>query len=153
MVELDMLYKIERCRDYDTLAEVWFASVKATHDFLSDEDLNYYHERVPVLYMPNVDIYAIRDAEGAWRSFIGLSGDMIEMLFVHPDSLGRGYGTALLRFAVKEMSVRKVDVNEQNLRALRFYRKHGFEIFGRDDVDSEGKMYPILHLIYKDKTL
>lgn len=71
---------------------------------------------------------------------------MIEMLFVHPDAIGKGYGRTLLQFAIKNKGLRKVDVNEQNQRALKFYQKHGFSLTGRDNTDSEGKPYPILHL-------
>lgn len=71
---------------------------------------------------------------------------MIEMLFSHPDVMGKGYGSRLLRFAVEHKGVSKVDVNEQNQRALGFYQKHGFRVTGRDAFDGEGKPYPILHL-------
>ena len=44
------------------------------------------------------------------------------MLFIHPDEQGKGYGKTLLEFAVNERGFRKVDVNEQNEQAFRFYR-------------------------------
>lgn len=137
---------IERCFDYDALTDVWFASVKATHDFLTEDVLEYYRQRIPRDYMPNVELYAIRDGRGGWAAFIGLSEDMIEMLFIHPDAMGKGYGSRLLAFAVEEKNMAKVDVNEQNPRALRFYQSHGFEVVGRDATDGEGMPYPILHL-------
>ena len=40
----------------------------------------------------------------------------------------------------------KVDVNEQNDKALGFYLRMGFRIIGRDETDGMGKPYPILHL-------
>lgn len=137
---------IERCYDYEALTAVWYASVRATHDFLTEEDMEYYRRRIPRDYMPHVELYAIRDERGRWASFIGISSDMIEMLFVHPDEMGRGHGSRLLQFAVEEKGLCKVDVNEQNKRALEFYQKHGFSVVGRDATDGEGKPYPILHM-------
>ena len=137
---------IERCYDYEALTAVWYASVRATHDFLTEEDMEYYRRRIPRDYMPHVELYAIRDERGRWASFIGISSDMIEMLFVHPDEMGRGHGSRLLQFAVEEKGLCKVDVNEQNKRALEFYQKHGFSVVGRDATDGAGKPYPILHM-------
>lgn len=142
----DMHIRIEPCHDYEAMTKVWLASVRATHHFLSEEDLNFYHTRLPNLYMPHVDLYAIYNAQGECRAFIGLSQEMVEMLFVHPDDMGRGYGSMLLNFACMERGMRKVDVNEQNEQALGFYLHHGFRITGRDATDNEGKPYPILHL-------
>ncbi len=144
--EIVPLIEIERCCDYEALTDVWLASVKATHDFLSEEDIEFYHERIPALYMPNVDIFAIKSAAGKWCAFIGLSVDNIEMLFVHPDEMGKGYGSSLLKFAVGVKCIRKVDVNRDNFKAFEFYQKHGFQVIGASDTDGEGKPYPILHL-------
>lgn len=138
--------QIEQCFDYDALTAVWLASVKATHDFLSAEDLEFYRQRVPHIYMPGVRLYAVRNADGRWCAFIGLGEDMVEMLFVSPEEMGKGYGSALLRFAIEEMGISKVDVNEQNYRALDFYLRKGFSVIGRSETDGEGKPYPILHL-------
>ncbi len=138
--------KIERSYDYDVLTMVWLASVKVTHDFLSEEDTEFYHGKIPRDYMPHLELYAIKNENGNPCAFIGLSTEMIEMLFVHPDAIGKGYGRTLLQFAIKNKGLRKVDVNEQNQRALKFYQKHGFSLTGRDNTDSEGKPYPILHL-------
>lgn len=146
-----MVKNISLCVDYYALAEVWIASVKATHDFLSEEDIEFYYKKIPSAYMPRVEIYAIKNDSGEWIAFIGLSSDNVEMLFVHPNEMGKGYGSSLLEFAIKEKGIKKVDVNEQNHKALKFYQKHGFSIVGRDATDGEGMTYPILHLELRDK--
>ena len=137
---------IEPRREYETWRQIWLRSVTATHRFLQKEDLDFYYGRMLQEYLPNVEPYAIRNKCGNLCAFIGLGKDMIEMLFVHPDAMGQGYGSALLRFATEEKGLTKVDVNEQNIRALDFYRKHGFSVAGRSDTDGEGRPYPILHL-------
>ncbi len=141
-----MIEKIHLSHDFHALTGVWLESVRATHDFLSEEDIRFYHQRLRTEYMPYVEIHALKNSTGDWIAFIGLSADNIEMLFVHPDEMGKGYGTSLLEFAIKEKGILKVDVNEQNRNALKFYQKHGFSIVGRDATDGEGKAYPILHM-------
>ena len=40
----------------------------------------------------------------------------------------------------------RVDVNEQNVRAVGFYERLGFRQIGRSPLDSAGMPYPLLHL-------
>ena len=134
---------IEPCLNYCALTDIWKASVKATHDFVSADDIEFYSDRIPRDYMPQMDMYA---GHGQWCAFIGLSAEMIEMLFVRPDSMGKGYGSTLLRFAVEQKGIRKVDVNEQNHLATGFYIRMGFRIVGRSPQDGDGKDYPLLHM-------
>ena len=93
----------------------------------------------------------LRGSTGRSAAFLGLSEDNIEMLFVHPDEQGRGYGKCLIDFAVLEKRIYKVDVNEQNEKAFHFYQNRGFEVVGRDAVDGMGKPFPILHMQLSDK--
>ena len=78
--------------------------------------------------------------------FIGTSNDTIEMLFINPDFRGKGVGRVLTNFAVKDLKIKKVDVNEQNFQAIGFYEKLGFKVIGRSELDGQNKPYPILHL-------
>ncbi len=78
--------------------------------------------------------------------FIGVADNKIEMLFLDPKCFGQGYGLKLLNFAVEELNADKLDVNEQNTKALRFYQKFGFEIFERTDKDDQGRNYPLLRM-------
>ena len=71
------------------------------------------------------------------------------MLFTHPSEQAKGYGKELIEYAIHQKGIRKVDVNEQNEKALRFYLNRGFETIGRDAFDAQGKPYPILHLRLK----
>ena len=138
--------EIIRCHEneYPALVEIWERSVKATHAFLSNEDLNKIKKALIPYYFPNVNLYALTDSE-RMTGFIGLSSNLIEMLFIDDSYRGKGYGSALIDFALKQGAT-KVDVNEQNTSALNFYQARGFRIIGRDETDEEGRPYPILHL-------
>lgn len=80
------------------------------------------------------------------RGFVGVAGDVLEMLFIHNDYRGQGIGKQLAMYVINNLAVRKVDVNEQNEQAVGFYRKIGFKLVKRSSQDAEGKEYPILHL-------
>ena len=138
--------EIIRCyeNEYPALVEIWERSVKATHTFLSIEDLNKIKKALIPYYFPNVNLYALMDSK-RMTGFIGLSSNLIEMLFIDDSCRGKGYGSALIDFALKQGAT-KVDVNEQNAPALNFYQVRGFRIIGRDETDEAGRTYPILHL-------
>ena len=128
----------------DELIGVWEKSVRSSHHFLSEEDLEYYRPRIRDIYFDAVDLYVVRNPNMV--AFMGLSEDMVEMLFVLPSEKGKGYGTALLNFAFEEKHIRKIDVNEQNTEAYQLYLSRGYHAIARDEMDADGKPYPIVHL-------
>lgn len=138
--------RIIRCTesDYGTLAEIWERSVRATHDFLKEEDFNDIRKVLIPDYFPNVNLYAIA-CDGMYAGFIGLSSATIEMLFVDSSYRGQGYRSALIDFA-RQRGATKVDVNQQNTSASGFYLAKGFRVISRDETDDAGRPYPILHL-------
>ena len=140
------MHKIVKCNkeDYATLSSIWERSVRATHDFLDENTIEEIKTALVPHYFPNVELYALSH-NGTLTGFIGLCNDMIEMLFIDSHSRGHGHGTSLIEFAL-DRGITKVDVNEQNHRALAFYQAKGFKIIGRDSTDEAGRPYPILHL-------
>ncbi|MDR0748630.1 MAG: GNAT family N-acetyltransferase [Tannerellaceae bacterium] len=130
--------------DYDKLMLVWESAVKATHDFLKQEDFGFYKKMIPGFFA-HVDLYTLH-AEKDIVAFMGIAGDNLEMLFVSDERRGLGYGKRLLEYAINILHVTKVDVNEQNKQAIGFYEKYGFKEVSRSEKDSMGKDYPILHM-------
>ena len=138
--------KIVKCQksDFAILAGIWERSVRATHDFLTENDIESIRQALIPDYFPNVDIYGL-SVGGSIVGFIGLSGNKIEMLFIDADKMGFGYGSTLMAFAMNRGAT-LVDVNEQNADALEFYKSKGFKIIRRDETDEAGRPFPILHL-------
>lgn len=141
------MYEAASIRDYDELIQLWEASVRSTHHFLTEDDIQYYKPLIRNEYFRAVELYIIRDRKTEQiTAFMGLSDELIEMLFVHPAQQGKGLGKTLLEYAIREKKMQKVNVNEQNTQALHFYQNRGFEVIARDAIDGQGKAYPILHM-------
>ncbi|QFT83858.1 putative N-acetyltransferase YjaB [Halomonas sp. THAF12] len=132
--------------DYRELLEVWEASVRATHDFLREDDLLELKPLIYEQYFGALDLTCVKGEGGDILGFCGVQGGKIEMLFVAPQARGAGIGALLLDDAVAAQDASRVDVNEQNPQALGFYRHKGFSVTDRSPLDGLGKPYPLLHM-------
>lgn len=132
--------------DRPRLFEVWESSVRATHHFLSEADIQFLIPLVKRLLARFTPLYCLRDVDGSAYAFLGVAGTNIDMLFVHADRRGQGAGRALVEYAVRKLGADAVDVNEQNEGAVGFYEHLGFRTVARSPLDSTGKPFPILHM-------
>ncbi len=132
--------------DYVEIVDVWEASVRATHDFLSEEDIRFFKPLILNEYLSAVAVHCVKDESGRIHGFVGVAGQGIEMLFLAPESRGRGLGKLLTNFAIATLGARRVDVNEQNPHAVGFYEHMGFTVVRRSPVDGTGKPFPLLHM-------
>ena len=138
-----MIRKI-KVTDYPRLMEIWESAVLSTHDFLKEEDFLYYKERLPV-YFQYVILFGF-EQEGILIGFMRIAEGNLEMLFIDNKYRGAGIGKKLITYAIDNLQVTKVDVNEQNVQAVGFYEYMGFNIYKRSNLDGEGKEYLILHM-------
>ncbi|WP_334187550.1 GNAT family N-acetyltransferase [Noviherbaspirillum sp.] len=144
MTEKDI--DIVKASEVPRLVEVWEAAVRATHHFLSEADIEIFKPMVRDGLYGSLEMACIRDANGRVAGFIGVAGNKIEALFVHPLQRGTGIGRRLAEYAIRRWNVTEVDVNEQNAQAIGFYEKLGFRTQGRTAVDGLGKPFPLLHM-------
>ena len=133
--------------DYQELISLWEDSVRATHNFLTEEDIVFYRALILNTYFDLVNLKCVRDSTGAILGFIGTTPGKIEMLFIRPEARGMGIGKQLVKYAVNSLNVQRVDVNEQNDQAVGFYYAMGFKLENRSPIDGMGKPYPILHMM------
>ncbi|WP_018692772.1 GNAT family N-acetyltransferase [Algicola sagamiensis] len=136
--------------DYPELLAVWEDSVRATHEFVSEKDIQTFKKIIPEQGFPAVTLYYVQNESKEILGFIGIAGESIEMLFVRNQARGKGIGMYLLLDALENHGCRCVDVNEQNQQAIGFYQHLGFEVISRSPTDGMGKPYPILHMQRND---
>jgi putative acetyltransferase len=132
--------------DYHEIMEVWEASVRATHEFLTEKDIRFFKSVIPNEYLPAVALHCVKDGADRIYGFVGVAEQTVEMLFLAPQSRGKGLGKMLLNYAIAELGARKLDVNEQNPFAVGFYEHMGFKVVSRSSVDATGKPFPLLHM-------
>lgn len=148
MIYAEMNTGIEKVQpsDFQEITDVWEASVRATHHFLQEKDIQYFQPLILNEYLWHVDLFCIRNEQHSILGFLGTAGNKIEMLFIHPEAIGKGIGKKLLNYAIQHLQATEVDVNEQNEQAVGFYLHAGFKVISRSETDSLGKPFPILHL-------
>ncbi len=134
-----------RAEEIDQTVEVWERSVRATHDFVSEADIEFFRPLVRA-ELPTLPVFVVRDSEGKVAGFIGVSEGNVESLFIDPAWRGQGVGRRLMEYAINVLNATTVDVNEQNDQAVGFYLRMGFEVIARSELDGLGKPYPLLHM-------
>ncbi|QHT67092.1 GNAT family N-acetyltransferase [Rhodocytophaga rosea] len=139
--------------DFQEITEVWEASVRATHHFLQEKDIQYFKPLILNEYLWHVYLFCIRNEKQQITGFLGIAGNKIEMLFIHPEAMGKGIGKKLITYAIQHLQATEVDVNEQNEQALGFYLHTGFKVVNRSETDGLGKPFPILHLALANSTI
>ncbi|HET7041998.1 MAG TPA: acetyltransferase [Gemmatimonadales bacterium] len=131
-----------------SLVALWERSVRATHHFLTDADIHALRPHVAeALANATLEWWVLAAEDGSALGFTALTDHAIEGLFLDPDHRGKGGGRRLIEFAQERFpGALRVDVNEQNPEALKFYEALGFRVQGRSPTDDAGRPFPILHL-------
>jgi GNAT superfamily N-acetyltransferase len=78
-------------------------------------------------------VVRIAEVDGSAAGYIVFSDEWIDQLYVHPDSHGRGVGSALLASVMADARGRKLWTFQQNVRARRFYEARGFVLLELTD--------------------
>ena len=143
--EIDNIKK----KEFKDVVDLWETSVRATHHFLKEEDIEYFKPLIFNTYLDAVKLKCFRNNGKKILGFLGVANQKLEMLFIHPEHAGKGIGKALLEYSINKLNVTLVDVNEQNVQAVGFYMHCGFESIKRSELDPSGKPYPILHMELK----
>lgn len=132
----------------DRLVRVWEASVRATHTFLSEEDIRRIKAYVPQA-LGGVAHLVVAEDRGEPVAFLGTEDGRLEMLFLSPAHRGRGLGRQLLEYGIAHYDIHEVTVNEQNPQAVGFYAHMGFHTYKRTEQDEQGGPYPLLYMALK----
>ncbi|TWU17743.1 putative N-acetyltransferase YjaB [Novipirellula galeiformis] len=132
--------------DHDVLLDIWLRSVRATHTFLSEDDIQFFLPLVRDQALVELELWVLVAEDDAAIGFMGLAGNQLEALFLAPEQRRRGGGRLLVQHAQQRKGLLSVDVNEQNPMAKRFYESCGFVVVGRSECDGSGKPFPLLQM-------
>ena len=132
--------------DRDALLAIWKDSVRATHRFLTEADVEALTPEVRDIALVALELWVLEGDAGQPVGFMGLDGTKLEALFLAPSHFGRGGGQQLVEHARRLKGPLTVDVNEQNPAAVGFYDACGFRIVARSELDGAGRPFPLLHL-------
>ena len=132
--------------DLGPAAKLWEASVRATHHFLTNDDVVTMRPEVAALLPRMPSLFGAFDAAGTLLGICGMQNRNIDLLFVHPHAFRCGIGRMLLLHAMQFYEAQTVDVNEDNPGAIAFYLSVGFHVVSRSETDGAGRPFPILHL-------
>lgn len=130
----------------NTLLEVWENSVKATHLFLSDNEIEKIKEYVPQALKEVAHLIVIENENDIPIAFMGIEGTKLEMLFIKNSERRKGLGRQLLNYGIKNYNINELIVNEQNPNSKGFYEHLGFKVYKRTELDEQENHYPILYM-------
>lgn len=130
----------------EQLLVVWENSVKATHLFLSESEIENIKKYVPQALKEIPYLIIVENGNQIPVGFMGIVEQHLEMLFISHEERGKGLGKELLKYGIEKYSVNDLAVNEQNPLAKGFYGHMGFEIYKRTECDEQGNPYPLLYM-------
>ena len=130
----------------EQLLKIWENSVKATHLFLSADEVANIKRYVPQALREIPHLIIAEDESRSPVAFMGVNGPKLEMLFVSPAKRGKGLGKELIVYGIENYSIKELAVNEQNPLAKGFYEHMGFKVYKRTDHDEQGNLYPLLYM-------
>ncbi len=128
------------------LLEIWESSVRVTHLFLSDGEIENIKQYVPQALKSVPNLIIAENQNGRPIGFMGIAEQKLEMLFIADSERGKGVGKRLLQYGIDNYSVNELAVNEQNPLAKGFYKHMGFKVSKRTDIDEQGAPYPLLYM-------
>ena len=136
----------------EILLDIWEDSVRATHLFLSDTEINQIKQYVPQALSGVEHLMVAKNESDKMIGFMGIENGRLEMLFLCPTKRGKGIGKKLIQYGIRHYGISEVTVNEQNPQAVGFYEHLGFETYKTTDCDEEGNPYPLLYMKLKNRT-
>lgn len=128
------------------LTTIWEDSVRATHLFLSEAEIQEIKAHVPHALTGVSHLLVAEKMPGQPVAFMGLEGPRLEMLFLSPAERGAGLGRQLLEYGILHYDLQELTVNEQNPQAVGFYQHMGFETYRRTDCEEQSGPYPLLYM-------
>ena len=134
-------------KDLARIAEIQIFNYRLYFYPIFQSDEYYFGElQVPSLmkeFESQIDSLYVYD-DGVVKGFIKIEGTYIARLFVEPVLQNASIGSKLLEYAVKEHNADHLWALEKNVKAIRFYNRHGFFATGEKKLEEDTPEYLIL---------
>ena len=134
-------------KDLARIAEILIFNYRLYFYPIFKSDEYYFDElQVPSLmkeYEKELDSLYVYD-DGVVKGFIKIEGTYIARLFVEPVLQNASIGSELLEYAVKEHNADHLWALEKDIKAIRFYNRHGFVATGEKKLEEDTTEYLIL---------
>ena len=91
-------------------------------------------------YNPLIETMWVYD-DGAIKGFVQVDNKEIKKLFVEPALQGNAIGSKLLKFAIDKFDADFLWALEKNIRAIKFYQRHGFSVTSEKKLEEDTTEY------------
>ena len=116
--------------DLVRIAEIFVFNYRLNFYPIFQEDIFYFEEltvfNMVESFAKELDSIWVYD-DGVVKGFIQIEKREVKRLFVEPVLQGKAIGTELLEYGIVEMDANHLWALEKNIKAIVFYKKHGFD--------------------------
>lgn len=113
---------------YAPLLDLWLESTTYAHPFIAEQ---YWHESLAIVrdtYLPAAETWVWEEGQRL-KGFVSvIEARFVGALFVAPQAIHHGIGSALLSVVKQHFSALSLEVYQKNCRAVNFYHAQGFRI-------------------------
>ena len=113
---------------FEPLLGLWLEGTTYAHPFIAPQ---YWQESLPIVrdtYLPAAETWVFEE-EQRLQGFVSvIEARFVGALFVAPNRLHHGIGSALLSVVKQRFSELSLEVYQKNSRAVNFYHAQGFRI-------------------------
>lgn len=119
-----------KINDLVRIAEIFVFNYRLNFYPIFQEDIFYFEEltvfNMVESFAKELDSIWVYD-DGVVKGFIQIEKREVRRLFVEPTLQGKSIGADLLEYGIAEKDVDFLWVLEKNIKAIVFYKKHGFD--------------------------
>ncbi|MFM1539833.1 GNAT family N-acetyltransferase [Helcococcus ovis] len=117
--------------DLVRIAEIFVFNYRLNFYPIFQEDTFYFEEltvsNMVESFAKELDSIWVYD-DGVVKGFIQIEKREVRRLFVEPTLQGKAIGAELLEYGIAEKDVNSLWVLEKNIKAIAFYKRHGFDM-------------------------
>ncbi|MGL5755870.1 MAG: N-acetyltransferase [Paraclostridium sp.] len=122
-----MIRKLED-KDIDTVMSIWKYSTIKAHNFIDKKYWENSYDIVKNVYIPASETFIYEESKEI-KGFISiLNKEFIGALFIDVNTQGRGIGSKLIDYAIKNYKKLNLAVYKDNKKSVEFYLNKGFDI-------------------------